>query len=563
MLRTNLLIASALAISAVTAASAAPPTIMVNGVGSSALFNTASYGAWKNLAGANALHYTISGSAPAGSEYPNFAQINDVRPGGGPVQSGTLSVVWNAAVTKVWVYLNVDSVVGNRSFFSVPRAQLQVDPSTETTPGANKIPSGLWGDDAAGLPAAIQEAINNAPFTAAYTDIRPEDAKYAEYRATSPYVASNLNGLGYGTGGDTPVGTPILSSYSSSNATPIDFNIIGNDPITGEPVPAFVTLSVGADPIVFIINKENASGLGAPGLPTNTTITDVRNVFEGTTGTIGSLFGITNTTPLNSVQREPISGTMNTTEFCVFRTHTIQACPTCSQEKGIDPGVTPNSNPLDILTSGGGVRTRAIGTSQLVGAVQNPETTTSTLANQVKSTDMIGYTFFGYGNVASIAGSANYGYLELDGIDPIFSAYSNGELPVCNAPCPVTPGSSFPNVRDGKYVAWSLLRAVTDAAGQANLTNLVKAIEINVDSTVPDFVPYQASENSMGQIEPGLKLYRSHYVETQLPTNETPQTPENGINIATSGCSAEQGSDVGGEIYKIPASGCGNLDKRQ
>src|SRR5260370_13550544 len=116
----------------------------------------------------------------------------------------------------------------------------------------------------------------------------------------------------------------------------------------------------------------------------------------------------------------------------------------------------------------------------------------------------IGYAFFSYGNVAAIAGSTGVGrYVTLDGVDGIATAYTNGVLPLCTAPCPATAGTSFPHLRDGSYRAWSILLLVTDKAG-ANLTNaqaLVTAAQNEINATVPDFVPAVATPDG----DPGMR----------------------------------------------------------
>jgi len=251
-----------------------------------------------------------------------------------------------------------------------------------------------------------------------------------------------------------------------------------------------------------------------------------------------------------------MSGTMNTTEFTTFRcgntAPTGSQCPITgpgsdhnSQEYGVDPppqGTTNANNPLNLpCTTGGGSRQRAIGTSEMVGtAIKN-------------TTDSIGYSFWGFGNVSKIAGSANYGYLTLNGVDPLqpepYSGgsfpfiTSGGELPVCTSStgvsgvCPASPGTSFPNLRNGTYPAWSVLRVVTNASG-VNLTNtkvLVTAIQDNVNSTVPDFVPFVAVGG-----DPGLQLYRSHYLQSSV-------APNNG----TAPGSKEAGGDMGGCIEPL------------
>jgi hypothetical protein len=106
---------------------------------------------------------------------------------------------------------------------------------------------------------------------------------------------------------------------------------------------------------------------------------------------------------------------------------------------------------------------------------------------------------------------------------------------------PATPGSSFPNLRNGTYRSWSVLRVVTDASG-INLSNtkiLVNAIQNNVNTTTPDFVPFTAVGG-----DPGLKYYRSHYLQSAVQ-------PNNGLSGQK-----ESGGDVGGCIEPVgPAPG--------
>lgn len=99
-------------------------------------------------------------------------------------------------------------------------------------------------------------------------------------------------------------------------------------------------------------------------------------------------------------------------------------------------------------------------------------------------------------------------YVTLDGIDPIQSTYTNGQLPTCTAPCPIAPGTSFPHIRDGSYRAWSIFRVITDTSG-SNLTNaqaLVTAAQNGVNSTVPDFVPFGPTPDG----DPGLQTLQDH-----------------------------------------------------
>jgi ABC-type phosphate transport system substrate-binding protein len=538
--KTFIATAMALTAAAMIPAANAATAVMVLGSGSSAIWQTAGIGAYK-LAGNGAGHYTVKGDTGC-TQTPACAQLVDSRDGSSILpEGGNLWVVWNAAQTEVWADVSVDSVVGNRMFLAAPRAKLAIDAKTQTTVvGQNLIASALWGADASVIPAAVYTALNNAQVTAAFTDIRPEDAKFAETRAVSTLDPTDYTGLGYGTGPNTLIGTPVHSAFSTSQANPVDFSLGGStDPFTSDPTPKNITIPIGATPIVFIINRTNANGLGSPnfggsGKPLeNITDAQAQKVFSGTECDTTALGGTIADEPIYPILREPISGTMNTTEFTVFR---IKADPDQSQEANVgEPTYPSSSNPLAKTCVGGkGERYRAIGTGEMV----NGSGTTGGILN---TKDGIGYTFFGYGNVSKIAGSASYGYVQLDSVDPIATAYTNGDLPTCTAPCPVTPGASFPNLRKGKYRAWSVLRVVTDVSG-ANYTNtsaLVTSIQENINSTVPDFVPFKAVGS-----DPGLKYYRSHYLQSGV-------APNNGLSGQT-----EAGGDMGGCIEPVgPAPG--------
>lgn len=122
------------------------------------------------------------------------------------------------------------------------------------------------GTDAAAIPAAVYTALNNAAITAAFTDIRPEDAKFANCRTLNQLNATTYAGLGYGTGTtcSTLVGTQILSAFSTATANPVNFNIKGTDPFSGRPIKASTTIDVGAAPIVFIVNRWAAHECSGP-----------------------------------------------------------------------------------------------------------------------------------------------------------------------------------------------------------------------------------------------------------------------------------------------------------
>jgi hypothetical protein len=531
------------------------PCVNVVGAGSSAMWQTAAIGAYLQLAGgvgAGAQHYTIGGSGSPCNTLANCSQLNDQRSTSILKEGGNLWIVWDGQAANIWAYLSVDSVVGNRCYFAAPRCQVQIDPAVEITPGQNKISSALFEgtSDATSVPSGVFTALNNHVVTAAFTDIRPEDAKWASGRTLSSLNTTSYSGLGYGTGPNTLIGTSIQSSFSNPPATanPVNFALRGHDPFTNQGIPGYTTIDVGAAPIVFLINRTNSNGLGA-GVSTNTpvftniTVANAQKLFNGTECD-GNIFGAAGSPPnfpVTVITREPLSGTMNTTESTVFRCEGSSTCAvtglsarTNSQEKGVNPSQA-NNNPLNIscATVGGvtGSRKRGIGTSEVVkGASGN--------GGVQHISDSVGYAFFSFGNVSAIAGSSSYGYVTLNGIDPINSSYSNGQLPTCTAPCPANPvGSNLPNLRNGTYPSWSVLRAVTDSNGDLNETNtklLVVAIQANVNGTVPDFVPF----NPVGG-DPGLQYYRSHY-------NQSGVTGSNGLQGTT-----ESGGDMGGCVFPV------------
>ena len=523
--------------------SAATAQVKFLGVGSSAMFTGSAVGTFNSvcspLPGSDCRHYSIGGKNSGDGQ--NFAQAVDQRSNSIPVEGGNLWVVWNAASNpvQIWAYLTVDSIVGNRCFFASPRCLLQVDSGVLTTAGQNRIASNLFlggKADEASLPSNVLAALQTT-FTAALTDIRPEDAKFQTTRILKAYKASDVSGLGYGvTSANCPsatllIGCQIKGTWGGA-ATPIQFNISGKDPITASKVPASKTISIGAAPIIFVYNN-TGPGLSGGGF-TDITYSEAAAVWDGTKGLASDLRGGVGANPLNVILREPLSGTMTTTEFNVFRTllPPKYGNPKDSQEKGIDlsVGACPGlgcPNPLQLASKNGGVRLRSIGTGQMisgnngVGGIKN-------LA------DSVGYTFFSFGNVAPIAGAGGVGrYVTLDGVDPVASSYTNGVLPTCTAPCPVTPGTSYPHLRDGSYRAWSILRLITDASGSnaANAQAVVSATQELINATVPDFVPAVATTDG----DPGMPYYRSHFKLAGVAGN-----PNNGNG------GAEKGGDVGG-----------------
>ena len=502
----------------------ATTNVIFVGAGSSAMFQQfglAAYNSVCNGGNPGCSHWSGGKTGPTQNEFLHDQRIPVA--GTIPDEAGNLWVVWgpdvvNPANTNVWAYLTVDSIVGNRCFFAVPRCLVLVGNIT----GQNKISNTLFDDnsfDQTTLPANVFAALNSHVVTAGMTDIRPEDAKFEQARIVSVLNTTTYAGLGYGTGATTQLGTQILGAASASGgaATPVCFNITGKDCInTLLSVPASTTIPVGAQPIVFIVNRTAGGAISAAD-PKNINSFSAQRLFAGLDCETSAIDVITNgaaSGPVHVTLREPLSGTMTTTEFTTFRTFTQ---PKNSQEVGVDPA-TDNPLAAKPCVHGGGDRTRAIGTGNAVGFVK-------------ATTDAIGYTFFSYGNVSGLALNPNYGYLTLDGTDPLSLGTVNQQLPSCATGCAAAPNTSFPNLRNGGYRAWSVVRVVTDKTGvnNTNALALVNAAQKSVNSKIPDFVPYRAQADG----DLGLLVFRSHYTQNGAP--------HNGINTV-----AESGGDAGG-----------------
>lgn len=522
-------------------------TLKVILAGSSAMWQSMALGAYNGgncLPGATSpcFHYT------SGSNFNLVDNRPTVKGGTAAVDAGATWIVWDSAPTpNVWAYIKVDSGVGDRCFFAQPQCSVTVS----SFPAAgNSISATLWGDNSADStpPGSVSSLFTGGSVlvNAAATDIRPEDALFATCRANSKLGGGpdGLAGLGYGLLGPGVCpgpsstlanleGKDILSGYPGSTSTAhiVAFALAGKDPFTGTVIPAYSTVSVGAAPIVFITQRT-----GALKNLTNATDQQLQQVFSGANcdaSALGEPAG-----PIQAYLREPVSGTMNTTEYTVFRYKDYLGK---SQETGVAA-----ANPLAKPCTAGGKRFRAIGTGEEVKSVLNSGTN--------NGTDGIGYAFFSYGNVSSIANSASYGYLTLDGVDGIFHKYgttidpgqpaiagalpSSATLPVaCAGSFPCAEGKiwsgnlSFPNLRNGSYRAWSTLRAVSNGTALANLRLLVTTSNNYVVTTVPDYVPAA----KVGVTDPGLSLLRSHYSVFSIAP----------VNVSGTG---DKGGDAGGCI---------------
>src|ERR1700680_898805 len=142
------------------------------GVGSSAMFNTISAAAFTDLcssrAGSDCRHWSAKGKNSGDNQ--NWAQGVDSRNSSIPVEAGNFFVAWdnNTSPITVWSYLSVDTIVGQRLFFAVPRATQQVDSGALSAAGQNLVPAAILlnrqtsadqPDETAGIPSAVLSVV--------------------------------------------------------------------------------------------------------------------------------------------------------------------------------------------------------------------------------------------------------------------------------------------------------------------------------------------------------------------------------------------------------------------
>jgi hypothetical protein len=418
-------------------------------------------------------------------------------------------------------------------------------------------------------PSCLGNAVGLRVNSAA-TDIRPEDALFEQCRVNSSLgdgatggFGDGLDGLGYNPNNNPGVcppfgatlqvlvGTPISSGIvgSTAKANVLAFNITGHDPFTNNLIFAGTSIDVGADPVVFVFSRSSTanSGHGLRGA-TDATDAELQAVFSGDDCSAGELSGTTGNDSVDAYLREPLSGTMTTTEMSVFRRPTKTVPPQSvlgeSQDKGIG-AVTLSRT----ACTAGGTRTRGIGTGEVINGT-GAGGVGGVLNSGGVNNDGIAYAFFSFGNFSSIANNPNYGYLTLDGVDPIGAAGTvNQELPACTPPCTEasiwgSAGGSFPHLRAGNYSAWSLLRIVT-VGSVASVTDLVNRSHAYAAGVTPDYIPALAVSGTNS--DPGLQIFHSHYQQRDGNDALLGQHPTNGLfNAAGNPTGGDRGGDAGG-----------------
>jgi len=521
-------------------------TVAVNGLGSSAIFLEL------GLAASSA-----TTASPAGlgatclwTENTNTVVATDTSISGQSLtDKGSAFVAWTPGTGScaapvsptIYAYLQTDSVVGNRCLFNGANgAKCTIAyPTTDPAPANIILSSGE-----VSLPTAIANALNstvnnvNVPNVAG-TDIRPEDAEFAITRATTPCgtavaTGSQYLGLGYAADGSTP----IKSFFSTSTFNVIPFTLPANYKVT----------SVGATPIVVVVNSSSATtGFNTSGI-TNLTHQALANFLDGTYSYTGQALSSPTQTgsKVFTIVREPLSGTYNTMEYNVPNTTVLKT----SQDVGVNQpsaqkncnGTVPLSNPMNIGTPSTGARQRAIGTGQELTEVA---TTTSNAT--------LGYGFWSVGNFKGFTGTGGSQfarYLTVDGVDPLlkstvpYSTY-NGTLPLAGSAEIANVDLSSVSVATGGYPIWSLLRLVNAGTSVPTaVTELATAsqnfVPTGTTAARPDFL--KASN---------LSVVRSHFIPPAGTIQPTTAANGSGSDSASKCTSPELGGDVGGVVYAL------------
>lgn len=490
--------------------------------------------------------------------------------------SGETWVEWNSGTGtstipngtwNITLFVNVDSVVGNRAMFGGAHV-------TNPYTGSGSIASGpaLVGIATCSLPPAVFNAINSANAGAgalvnvAATDIRPEDAKFAVNRALTA-CGTPIQDTALVNVGGTPTATSFYTQYlgigdqnttldpsgrvgnkiqegqlSTKKFNVLQFNIAGNDPFTGNPVPAYTTVELGAVPVLVIVNPSNTAGFGSLQL-SNIDRATLSGYLDGTYGSTSDAFLNASTnlaappSGSNVFLREYMSGTYNTMEYSIPNSVENKS----SQEVGTAAYLAANNvngfaefppyncngnvfalstnansgslaNPLyEAYSRNSGetsIRGREIGTGDEIKAVLATAGlgTCNTTSNpacavtqpNVPGKDSLGYGFWSVANYNNArAGTAKY--LSVDGIDPIQQVWTDGLVP--NAVYDNLGSVSFDNIRNGTYPILSFLRL---AAVNGNPATTVQAL---VASAGRFLSPTQNDFVAVGQ----LPIVRSHF----------------------------------------------------
>jgi hypothetical protein len=485
--------------------------------------------------------------------------------------------------TTVYAMVSTDSEIGNRLYFNGGTLGATNSPGGGANTNTGSPNQLIFGSsEQPTLPTAIWSALSGKALTAAATDIRPEDAKFASLRALttggSAVSSSQYLGLGYSSGN---------AIYSAFGTSPSHFNVVDFTlPTDG----SYAVLPIGAVPVVVAVNPHNTTnGFGTltfgGSSPANISRTTLAHYLDGTYGYTGDISGSASGAAATILIREPLSGTFNTVEYAVPNTTTLET----SQEVGVHQTVSQrdlSSNGTGTVPSGydstldgyvfklatndnaSAYRERAIGTGQSISELLAVGATDS----QGRAiTDQLGYAFWSTANYKN-ATTSTARYLTVDGYDPLYDRSGSSYSTISNT-IPTSGNSylsdvTFADLQNGNYPIWSLLRLVTTSSASSiyNITanKLVYAaqnfVPAGTTTSRPDFVPF--SNASVSSSIGTLKVFHSHFAPPGVNFYST------GTNVAANGTSAykpaasactdaEAGGDVAGVIGAVndPAEG--------
>jgi len=514
-------------------------------------------------------------SKSGGSPNKNVAAGIDPRPGI-PAEPGNIWIVWdnNTTPTTVCAFLSVDSIVGVRLLMAAASGPVYSTVSLNNNLGVlNNCNAAITGDNAIPyftdtdpLPTAVCAVVQGATITSAFTDIRAEDAEFANFRATT---------LGWA------FGQAVQSAFTNTSAQIQDFFINGKDPNTGVAVRATESASIGAQAMVHFVNTGTGTvnpgdfgNLFASGGNINSRTIDLIYAPAGNGLTLNHTTDVAGAQgvvgqPLNIGYREPTSGSYNTFEFqlphekgsdgsqeSAFKS-VATGCfaPSGTQAFPVAGGV--NCHNPSYQTQNGAVRARVIGTGEMVTVVN-------------ASHNAMGYAFWSFSNFRN---KSNVKYLTVDGVDPLGPAGGyTGNFPQCtgtiNANNLVCPALSLDGVVNGNYRNWNVVRLLVvqssvDSARNAFAKAFVSEIQDINHQTINDLVPlkfctaFNATTHVCTATANDMNVFRSHYALPAAGADPTagpwlpgnPTIPINGTPIALA--LPESGGDMAGAIFNI------------
>jgi hypothetical protein len=468
--------------------------------------------------------------------------VLDVRPGVGVKDFGKLWVAWDVAggsgcgspgtAATVYAYISVDSGISNRCLFAVPQCTLNTSDAAGN-PGTSPDPLALSDTP---LPLGVLNAFNGKPINIASTDIMPLDSLFSTFQGLSPcgLLSSGTQYQGYGRGAWPGPGQQIVSQ-AGTIFNVVGWQITGTDPFSGAPAAGTYTITpVAATPLVVFVNTSDAAGFGNPAITNVDRLTlglAETNILARTSDFIPQDYNAVGGAGVTYWHREPLSGAFNVFERGIpdnkeiYRTQE-QVCPP------VDPEAYGRT--VDGFTSN---NLRASGNGEMIGQVY-------------ATVDSIGYAFWTTAafKAATYGGGVNpVKYLTVDGVDPLFAAYSTvtpGEIP--------TPGNglfssvTLQNVANGSYPLWAEERFVTTNAVATSFATLLSGwaqpFSTVPGGTLPDFIPatnLHVIHSHFSQVSYGI-------VNDAFPTSEGP-------SVCGAGGPPEAGGDAGGLVHTLQA----------